>query len=561
MDDDHQVAVGRTGRDEESEQSESMGDDLGRCAHHDGGSELDDTPRLRYIRKQFPQDYKELEVLREAVVGRVVRQITRETFQSTRRYFSEVVVYRNAEQHKNLLHRLSENAIRYPGKFLLWTDEGDHLHVVHDCPYSNGQCRCFFRKSEDFRRDVRAPMRRLRYISEMDELDWTNVILYFIMQKRTCNSQVWVGGRLQGPPHRDEVIRWADLQAKSREILARQNSRVRRDSEQDERHSEDSGEPIPEKFQQIAKKRSYLDPGTSSRSSAVGPASKKSKFQRISETVHSLLNEYFVLPANHIRDVLVYKKESEMLYDPCCEKAYQAACDVFTRKFINLKLQDLAELYENALPVFYANNTDPWIYYHSREDSFKFCNDLLKFQFKDDEEAIGKFLTNIREWFDCNGWDGNPKMNALCVIGPPNSGKNYFWDMFCALAYNTGHIGRVNNKTNQFALQECYGRRLVVGNEISMEDGAKEDFKKLCEGTAFNIRVKYQGDKIFTKAPVLLISNFELDICYDYHFKNVRLYTIRWVTCPLLKDSNKKPYPTCVFDLFKHYNVSLIGNI
>ncbi|GIX83989.1 hypothetical protein CDAR_270231 [Caerostris darwini] len=54
--------------------------------------------------------------------------------------------------------------------------------------------------------------------------------------------------------------------------------------------------------------------------------------------------------------------------------------------------------------------------------------------------------------------------------------KNYFWDCSAALAQNVGHIGRVNNKTNQFALQDCANRRLIIGNEISMEEGAKEDF-------------------------------------------------------------------------------------
>lgn len=554
------MAMGGTQESELGEQSSSMGENMVRCDHFGGGSEFDCTPRLRYIFRRFPEAYKELDVLRNLVVGRYVREITRQSINSTRKYTSEVYVYRDDEQHKRMLSRLSEYAISYPGKIILWTDEGDHLHVVHDCPHSNGQCRCFFRKSEDFRRDIRAPMRRYRYVSEMDEFDWTNVFLYFIMQKRESNSQVWIGGRLQRSPDRDEIIRWGDLQAKSREILDREATRIRRDGEQEERYSTDGGESISEEFQAIGKKRRHSEEtGAISRRPGGKPlhVPKKSKFQRISETVHTLLNEYFALPATHIRDVLVYQEEAQILFDPCCEKAFQAACDVFTRKFIKLKLRDLEEIYNNALPIFYANNVDPWTYYHDRTTSLKYVDDLLKFQFDDDEEKIKHFLVNVREWFDLNGWDNNPKMNAVCVIGPPNSGKNYFWDMFCALAYNVGHIGRVNNKTNQFALQECYGRRLVVGNEVSMEDGAKEDFKKLCEGTAFNIRVKYQGDKIFTKAPVLLISNFELDICYDYHFKDVRLYTIRWKKCELLKESTKKPYPTCIFDLFKKYNVQL----
>jgi hypothetical protein len=90
-----------------------------------------------------------------------------------------------------------------------------------------------------------------------------------------------------------------------------------------------------------------------------------------------------------------------------------------------------------------------------------------------------------------------------------------------------------------------------------MEEGAKEDFKKLCEGTSLNIRVKFQGDKIFTKAPVLLISNFTLDICNDPHFKDVRLKTLYWQQADFLKHSQLKPYPLCLFDIYKMYDVFL----
>lgn len=540
----------------EGEQSSKLGDAAVSCEHFVGGSEFDGALRLRYIRKCNPEAYKQLENIREEVVGRYVREIMGESIPVTRKYASNVYIYRDDEHRNRMLRRLNDYAAGYPGKLLLWTDEESHLHIVHDCPDSNGQCRCYFQKSEDFQRNFRGPIRRRKYINEMDELDWSYVFLYFIMSKRESNSQVWIGGRLQRSPNSDESIRWRALQEKSREILAREDTGVRRDSLEEDRHSEDRGSFVHPASQEARKKRSLTEGDGGSTSGRPVPA-KKTKFQRLSETVHSLLNEYFVLPANHIRDILVHEKYIENLYDPTNEKAYQASCDIFMRKFIKLKLHDLKELYENALPVFYANSIDPYEYYHDVPTSFKFIKGLLEHQYEGDEEKIKMFLTNVRDWFNLEGWERNPKVNAICVIGPPNSGKNYFWDMFSALAYNTGHIGRVNNKTNQFALQECYGRRLIVGNEISMEEGAKEDFKKLCEGTAFNIRVKYQGDKIFTRAPVILISNSVIDICNDRHFKDIRLHTMRWGTCSMLKDSNKKPYPLCLFNVFDHYGINV----
>nr|UCS96299.1 MAG: nonstructural protein 1 [Parvoviridae sp.]UCS96306.1 MAG: nonstructural protein 1 [Parvoviridae sp.] len=531
----------------EGEQSAQLEDINTTCAHYLGGSEFDEPLRLRYIQRRLPEAYRELDSLREEVVGRYIREVNGEGWRSSKQYHSEVYIYRSKEQRVRMLSRLSECARGYPGRFLLWTDEGDHLHVVHDCSFSNGQCRCFFSKSEDFRRELRSPMRRKRFLSEMDTIDWTNVFIYFLLSKWESQSQIWIGGKYQGLPTRNEIVRWRDMQTKSREILAREEERDRYNTQLQERPGEDSREFIPTSVQEIGKKRSLAQDG--------GGVRKKTKFQRISETVQTLLGELFILPANHLKDVLVHTDHCNTLFDPANDKVYDSACAVFTRRFNILKFKDLYNMYNGKECIFYANDLNPFHYYHDLDTSTKYINDLLKYQYGDDQDQIRELLINIREWFNLQGWDGNKKMNCVCIVGPPNSGKNYFWDMLAALAYNVGHIGRVNNKTNQFALQECYGRRLIMGNEISMEEGAKEDFKKLCEGTAFNIRVKYQGDKIFTRAPVCLISNSMLDICYDRHFKDIRLKTIKWNTCPLLKDSNKKPYPLCLYNLFDMYNV------
>ena len=540
--------VADSGAAPDSQQSQELETYDTTCQHYHGGSELDCPLRLRYIRKRFPEAYRELDNIREDVVGRFVREINRESWRPTKKYSSEVYVYRSDQQRDRMLSRLHSSALGYPGRLLLWCDEGDHIHVVHDCPFSNGQCRCYFSKTEDFRRDVRSPMRRLRYLSEMDTIDWTNVFLYFLVSKRQSNTQVWIAGKRQRLPSSHEVVRWRDLQAKSGEILAGQAEGDGHNDEREVGSESDCGSSVSTSMQKVGEKRR--------RGKEDGRHGRQTKFQRVSQTVSSLLSEALVLPASHVRDVLIADERAKELFDPGIEKYYQASCDLFTRSITKHSFADMYNFYLEKNPIWYANNADPFTYYHDIDTSVKYLNDLLKFQYNDDESSIRHLLSCIRDWFNNKGWDGNIKINCICIVGPPNSGKNYFWDTLAAIAYNVGHIGRVNNKTNQFALQECYGRRLVMGNEISMEEGAKEDFKKLCEGKAFNIRVKYQGDKIFTRAPVILISNRDLDICYDRDFKDVRLKTIRWNTCGFLKDSNKQPYPLSLFYLFDKYNIS-----
>ncbi|XP_046400709.1 uncharacterized protein LOC124166998 [Ischnura elegans] len=522
------------------------------CSHFSGGSEFNTPLRLRHIQREFPEDYKLLDDKLQKVVGKYTRATLRQNFQTTRRYLSEVIPIRNVKQHRGLIQWFTQCGPDYPGGLFIWVDEGDHIHTIHDCPFSGGQCRCRFTQTENFRKPVRSPMRRCRYITELDEIDWQNVFVYFIMQKWESRSQVWIGGRLQGLPSDNESVLWGEVQAAARAILARENQRTRHNSEREQSDNEEDRHSVS--------KRSG------------GPPPKRGKFERITETVQILLDKYACVPPTELKDIIDpdhvdYRLE---FHDPKNIKMYEAACHIAMLNVNRKTLLDFKLYYEGKTPIFYANDMNPFSYYHDRETSADYLNELLKFQCKGDEDKVIELLGNIKTWFNRLGWsmpvinsEGikeyqlNPKINCIAVIRPPNSGKNYFWDAIAAIAMNVGHIGRVNNKVNQFALQDCYNRRLVMGNEINMEEGAKEDFKKLCEGTAFNIRVKYQGDKIFKRTPACLISNYNLDICNDSHFNNVRLHTMRWSTAPMLAASKKKPYPLAIFDLFDLYNVSL----
>lgn len=534
--------------DGESSYSRELDSYIERCEHLLGGSEFGTSLGLRRISETDPETYKKLANIVQEVTGRYTRAIMRAKQKSTKKYISNVVVYRDDQHRQRILQKLRRDLLGYPGDIFIWTDEGDHIHIVHDCAFSNGTCRCRVLEGEDFRTGTRKPLRRIKRIQELDEIDWTNVIIYFVLGKWSSETQVWLNGRLQRPPSPSEIVQWQRVQGEWKGLVERGNAALGHNLGGETSDYEDGGQHISTGIQTSATKRRRTDRPV--------PA-KRTKFEKISEAVGQLLTKYYPIPALHIKDILTHEDSVKFLYDPSNQKYFEAACQYYTQKYNKNSFFDFYKLYNGIQPVFFANDCDPFTYYHDRETSLKFINDLLLYQYHDNIDEIKHLLENTRDWFNRLGWERNPKCNALCIIGPPNSGKNYFWDMISAISLNVGVIGRVNNKTNQFALQEAYSRRLVMGNEISMEDGAKEDFKKLCEGTAFNIRVKFQGDKIFTKAPVLLISNYMLDICTDHHFKDIRLHTIKWNTCNLLKDSNKKPYPLCIFDLFNMYDISI----
>lgn len=495
--------------------------------------------RLRHLAKHHAEIFEEVVSELAGCDNGFVDRVSRKSQRSSRRYLSDVVTVSDPQSLKRLVSVLSEYGPTHRGVFFFYVVEGDHVHVVHDCAYSNSSCRCAFSKTHEFRRGVRPSLRRRRLLGEFEWIDWANVFIYFFLEKQPHVAQIRIDGALSRLPTADQIVRWQRMRERvGQHVLESEGEGVRHDS--------------PSEFPDNDKGTLHLQ------SSSQGPQKKRSKFEALSIQVSKILDKYVVIPPESVRDVIAHSPDYRInLHDPTQEKNYLNACKLYMLKLNRFSFSDFKEFYTNKEPIFYANCMNPFEYYHTPEESLKVLDDLLMYQFDGHDENVAEFLTNLRNWFDREGWDNNPKMNALVIIGPPNSGKNYFFDCLVALACNVGHIGRVNNKTNQFALQDAYCRRMVVGNEISMEDGAKEDFKKLCEGTAFNIRVKYQGDKIFTKTPVLLISNGSLEICSDPHFRDVRLKTFRWRQASLLKEYKKKPYPLCIFDLMEKYNVTI----
>lgn len=512
----------------------------------------DQAPRIIRLRaacsldpdfQQFAE--KEFRELFHPILGLLSSQ----TWGPTRRYVSDVIVLEPGTKRRPILEWLTRAGTDHPGGFYGFVEEETHIHVFHDCPYSNSSCRCRWKNHGVLGRLLKKPIRRPRFVSLFDWVDWVYVILYFFLYKRNGQKEIWVTGRVRRLSCLPEDIRWKVLLERSREILARKGERAGPDTEQE-------GPPDGEGEQTVSRSLRTAAP-------------KRGRFENICAKTSFLLNKYLCIPLTDVRKiVLPSNPDHELcLHDPVNERHYLSACKLFSQSINAMTLLELKNLLSKTQPVFYSNSaSNPYKYYHTREESFEFLLNLIKFQFNNDSDKIKDLLSNIVSWFNKKGWYTlndkneyilNSKLNTICVIGPPNAGKNYFWDCFSAIALNVGHIGRVNNKCNQFALQEVVDKRLIIGNEINMEDGAKDDFKKLCEGKALNVRIKHSPDGIYYRTPVLLLSNNVLDICNDPTFRNVRIKVFYWKKCEMLKHSTKQPYPMAIFDVFDYYNISI----
>lgn len=256
-------------------------------------------------------------------------------------------------------------------------------------------------------------------------------------------------------------------------------------------------------------------------------------------------------------DPYLVDEYSWFLYDPTRRRHLEQSHEQYIDSLINMSLRQFYEVYEapGAKPVFLADSDDPFKFYHNRQDSFDFVKRLLLHQFNNDMEKIKVFLANMVQWFNRMGYDNNIKMNTIAIFGDVSAGKNYFFDMWVALAQNVGYIGTVN-KTNRVGFQECCNRRLIMGNEVNIESCQMDNMKSLCEGSPWSVDVKFKKGQICRRTPLILISNNQLSFYDNDAFKDVRIKLVYWSYCPLLADSKMKPYPLCIFDLLNDFNIN-----
>lgn len=457
---------------------------------------------------------------------------------------SDVVVYGTADEGDRLAHWLRACCGKHPGKFFAWSRDSDHFHILHDCPYSTRSCRCRWRQASIISDRIRRRLRRrpAKRILCLSIEDWKNIFIYFFLQEWVSEKEIWIRGTRWRCPTQDVSLQ--SLRSAEPERLV-------------EIQNEGNG---CERCEGLRTSSSVSEsPG-----GRVQPTkAKRGRFAGFAEKISVLLKKYCCVPPEGVRDIIPNSStEFDIsLFDPRNESDYSAAIHVFKHSVNNLTFKSLIELLDQTIPVFYANSVNPFDYYMSREQSFEALMFLLFFQFGGETEIVS-FLTNLQKWFDKIGWldkDGNVnvKVNTIVVTGPPNSGKSFFFDCVASIALNVGHIGRVNNKTNNFALQDAVDRRLVVGNEICMEESAKDDFKKICEGLACNVRVKFKRDHVFYRTPVLLLSNDLPFVVTDPAFRE-RVRHFRWKQCSELKKYKLKPYPLALVDIFNHFNVAFL---
>lgn len=268
--------------------------------------------------------------------------------------------------------------------------------------------------------------------------------------------------------------------------------------------------------------------------------------------VEDFLYKYMPVPASSLRTLHQWNDDEDLRYIPAHSKAVTDGVDRYCRALASSTLKSRYDLMtaETSCPVWSAKHGKVEAYYESLEDSTIILHDLLLFQLGS-ESALKDFLSFTVDWFDAK----IPKLNSLWLKGEATAGKSYLMSVFAAVSLNPGYI-RAITRYNTFGLMDLVSKSIGIFDECAYTSDFSETLKLLLSGTACPVSVKYQGDSVLPRTPILLASNREdvFDLSMDVWNSRIRAYT--WKYCPMLKDINKQCHPLAYYDLLFQYNIS-----
>lgn len=325
-----------------------------------------------------------------------------------------------------------------------------------------------------------------------------------------------------------QLVRWSQkfntgIEMVRREDIGINNEHKRRQDDQESRESDNTSR------NEIYAKRARVT----------------NKYAYIKQETKNLLQKFYVSPLSAIRDVPDFRN-NHMLSDPKNKDYIQAAFDDFGKDLNDYYLRDYYNLLskEDCNPIFISSMN-----YGNLDDSIQVIDQLLKYQFGNDESLICQFLTTLVDLFDKR----IAKMNCVCVKSPPSAGKNFFFDMIFAICLNYGQLGRAN-KHNVFAFQEAPNKRLLLWNEPNYESGLEDTIKMMLGGDPYTVRVKHNMDTHVRRTPVIVLSNNSVPFMGKIEFKD-RVSYFHWNAAPFLKNYDYKPYPMAFFEILNKYNI------
>lgn len=454
----------------------------------------------------------------------------------------DIFRFESDQEYKDLL-RCIQGDEHYKRGLLQICREDTHVHVAHDCSYTNGTCRCnWFQKAKTYglhnRRDKRGTRRnpcRSRTLSDVQ-----NILLYYCTKGRKLVLQK-IGGTLERLP-REGYNLPQDGPFGLHEALKQMGRQVEGDGNElqcggsDVEHDEPAREDDRPKPRQKRRR--------------VGAEEK------IQLHIVRLLELNPICPPDAICKHKLWRNDEEypeLRFKNLTDRVVKVAIKSFSDSLTVYSMDDYQTLYNHpdCRPIFGAGYGNVEDYYYNVEASVKVLIKLVEFQFSDDPERINFFVTTLYDVLERK----RPKLNTIVVVSPQSAGKNFFFDCIKDYYINVGHLCNAN-KYNNFAFQDAEGRRLVHWNEPNFSPEFIDQIKEILGGDSTNVSVKYQAETPVYRTPVIVTANEPPSFVNHPVFEH-RLECFTWETAPWLAEYAKKPHPLAVYHFFRHYG--LIG--
>ncbi|KAG8176088.1 hypothetical protein JTE90_025546 [Oedothorax gibbosus] len=323
------------------------------------------------------------EQIRRVYLEEVIPRIHFGPGREKRRLVSDVIAPRDPAEIRNIVAWLRSSVAGFSGHlFAFSVHDGNHVHVLHDCAFSNGTCRCQWRQQSRVAASIRRRLgRKSVFVGNIGTSSWSSLLTYYLFQAGVQGAALFIGGQESKVPDAPAAVR-NDRPGHTDELVEAQivgdGCGVRGEQSSTKDHQPDR-EPLLE-----------------------GPKAKRSRFGKMCQKTQVLLKKYYPVPCESIR-TLLSPQSSEFdidFFDPTKDKVVAASIEVFKQEILNLNLRDFFILLEGKQPAFYANNADPFVYYLDRTQSYDIVMKLLNFQFRGDEDEIRYVLGNVCRWFD-----------------------------------------------------------------------------------------------------------------------------------------------------------------
>ncbi|KAF0742245.1 Capsid protein VP1, partial [Aphis craccivora] len=427
----------------------------------------------------------EFKIESKNVIQRAADQLARHNWGGNVCYVSDVVV----PPGRSGVVRFVDDICRYiqfyrKQPFVIVSEHDDHVHIAHACVQANQACRCaWLQRCSDYRKYRRKHLRGRVYACNLGGSDWASVMRYFCTNGRVA-KEVYLPGANEGirnqirnlskeqdPVHSKEGLVEACIDEGSWDIFGRKSA-LRSGNEGSRGH-------IGRRVQTAESQNGNHDNGS------------------LPVTIDELLKYYPTCPPDAFINI------KEFYLNPALNRYDETDRNVRLqlRNWCNVirdwDLYDFNTYYHTTgvKPYFNAYSRTSVSVYYSVEKSINIANELLRYQFENDEIVIKQFLNTFMF---------------------PNGGITWFVSNF------TGPGNKVadeNNKFNEINLPQTKQdwvtlehdveyHNLSAQQEIDINDVRKSDIKAILNSDNTWEHDTWFGD-VATQVVLLLKRSFE----------------------------------------------------